>query len=150
MNHYLYLELLLVWVLVLALQWLIGWKKLWRQRRRWPWVVLGASIYFSLADALALGQHIWFFRPAFLIGWSVGNVPVEELLFFVLTTAMVVQGFVLIFPSKIDVRDWQPVQETEKADEDNVKERQRANSRGRPFARPPRPWVKSTGERGAR
>lgn len=149
MNHYLYLELLLVWVLVLALQWLIGWKKLWQQRQHWPWVVLGASIYFSLADALALGQHIWFFRPAFLVGWSVGNVPVEELLFFVLTAAMVVQGFVLVFPSKLGTRDWQPVQAKEKADEGTVKERQRA-SQGRSFARPPRPWVKSSEERSAR
>ena len=100
MNHWWYLALLFVWVLVLGFQWLIGWKKLWQERQSWPWIVIGASIYFSLADAVALEQHIWFFRPAFLIGWWIGNVPVEELLFFVLMTAMIVQGFVLVFPHK--------------------------------------------------
>jgi len=149
-NHYLYLELLLAWVLILALQWLVGWKKLWRQRRRWPWIVLGASIYFSLADALALSQHIWFFRPAFLVGWSLGNVPVEELLFFVLTAAMVVQGFVLIFPLEREARDWQSVQDKGKVEKDHVQERQGAGSRGKPFARPPISWVKSSEERRAR
>jgi lycopene cyclase domain-containing protein len=100
MNHWLYLLLLLVWAIGVGLQWLIGWKKLWLARQTWPWIVVGASIYFSLADAVALQQHIWFFRPTFLIGWSIGNVPIEELCFYILITAMVVQGFVLISPQQ--------------------------------------------------
>jgi len=149
-NHYLYLELLLAWVLILALQWLVGWKKLWRQRRRWPWIVLGASIYFSLADALALSQHIWFFHPAFLIGWSVGNVPVEELLFFVLTAAMVVQGFVLIFPSETEGGDGQPVRDKEKADQVHIQGEQGASSQERLSDRGPISWAESAEERRAR
>ncbi len=121
MNHWLYLILLLLWMPVLGFQWLIGWKKLSQERHTWPWIVLGASIYLSLADAIALGQHIWFFRQAYLSGWSVGNVPVEELLFFVLMTAMIVQGFVLIFPPKIGDRGRQPVQ----AEKDTIKEKGR-------------------------
>jgi lycopene cyclase domain-containing protein len=100
MSHWLYLCLLLPWVLVLSLQWLIGWKKLWAERKRWPWIVVGGSIYFSLADSLALQQHIWFFSPTFLTGWSIGNVPIEEVLFFLCITAMIAQGFVLIAPPR--------------------------------------------------
>lgn len=125
MKHWLYLVLLLVWVLVLGFQWLIGWKKLWQGRQNWLWIVIGASIYLSLADGVALRQRIWFFHPAFLIGWSIGNVPVEELLFFVLMTAMIVQGFILISPSRMDLQNRPLVREEKGTDLENMKERSR-------------------------
>ena len=128
MNHWLYLALLLLWVPVLGLQWLIGWKKLWPQRHTWPWIVLAASLYLSLADAVALSQQIWFFRPAFLIGWSVGNVPVEEMLFFVLMTAMVVQGFVIIAPSRIPAYDRQSVRKGQSTEQATPNERSRVDA----------------------
>lgn len=99
MKHWLYLFFLLAWAIpILTLQWLIGWRKLWRARSSWPWVVLGLGTYLTLADAVAIGQHIWFFQPALLTGWMLGNVPLEEMLFYLLTTAMIVQGFILLFP----------------------------------------------------
>lgn len=103
MTHWFYLALLLAWVAIIGLQWLIGWRKIWSVRLVCLWVVIGMSTYLSLADAVAIGQHIWFLRPAFLIGWSVGNVPVEEILFYLLTTTMVVQGFVMLFPRRASV-----------------------------------------------
>ena len=98
MTHWLYLALLLIWAGVIGLQWLIGWRILWRKRFTLLWTVVGLSAYLSLADAVAIGQRIWFFRPTFLVGWYVGNVPGEEILFCVLTTALIVQGFVMLFP----------------------------------------------------
>lgn len=123
MSHWLYLFLLLVWVLVLGFQWLIGWKKLWQERHTWPWIVVGASIYFSLADAVAIWQHIWFFHPIFLLGWSAGNLPVEEILFFVLMIAMIVQGFVLIFHTQ----NQHTLNDEKRTDRENKKERNRGN-----------------------
>ncbi|HEY0753599.1 MAG TPA: lycopene cyclase domain-containing protein [Ktedonobacteraceae bacterium] len=100
MKHWLYLAFLLVWLLILVCQWLIGWRKLWHERFTWPWIVLGLGSYLSIADAVAIQQNIWFFRPAFITGWYLGNLPVEELCFYFLTTAMIVQGFVMLVPPK--------------------------------------------------
>ncbi len=102
MKHWLYLVFLLAWALpILALQWAIGWRKLWQERRTWPWVILLVGTYLTLADAFAIAQHIWFFQPALITGWMLGNVPLEEALFYFLTSAMIVQGFVLLAPRKV-------------------------------------------------
>jgi lycopene cyclase domain-containing protein len=102
MMHWLYLAFLLAWALpILGLQWLIGWRKLWSLRALWPWTVLIVGGYLSLADAVAIQQRIWFFQRAFLLGLSLGNVPLEEVLFYVLTAAMIVQGFVLLMPAPV-------------------------------------------------
>src|SRR5689334_20001777 len=96
MRHTPYLPILLIWALpVVALQWLIGWRYLWRERRRWPWIVVGLGVYFWLADAVAIEAGIWSFDPRSLSGLYLGPVPIEEVLFYLLTAAMVVQGFVL-------------------------------------------------------
>jgi len=96
MSHPAYLPFLLVWALpVLALQWLAGARYLWRERRRWPWVVLALGAYLTLADAVAIAAGIWRFDTRALLGVYLGNVTLEETLFYLLTAAMVVQGFVI-------------------------------------------------------
>ncbi len=96
MSHWTYLPFLLVWALpVIALQWLAGWRYLWRERRTWPWIVLGLGAYFSIADAVAISAQIWSFDDRALAGPTLGPVPLEEMLFYLLTAAMVVQGYVL-------------------------------------------------------
>ncbi len=104
MKHWLYLVFLLAWALpILGLQWIVGWRKLWQQRTKWPWVILVVGSYLTLADAVAIGQHVWFFQPALISGWTIGNVPIEEALFYFLTTAMIVQGFVMLSPGGVAV-----------------------------------------------
>lgn len=98
MRHWLYLLLLLAWIVILGIQWLVGWRKLWNARHTWPWIVLGLSAYLTCADAVAIQQRIWFFNPAFITGWTIGNVPIEEVLFYFLATGMIVQGFVMLSP----------------------------------------------------
>lgn len=96
MSGWAYLPFLLVWALpVIAVQWLAGGRYLWSERRRWPWIVLGLGAYFTLADAVAIAAGIWRFDPRGLSGHYLANVPVEETLFYLLTAAMVVQGFVI-------------------------------------------------------
>jgi lycopene beta-cyclase len=96
MTHWPYLPFLLVWALpVIVVQWLAGGRYLWRERHFWPWIVLTLGIYFSLADAVAIRAGIWRFDSASLTGLMLGPVPVEEVLFYLLTAAMVVQGCVI-------------------------------------------------------
>lgn len=91
-----YLPFLLVWALpVIAVQWLAGGRYLWRERRLWPWIVLALGAYFTLADAVAIAAGIWSFDRRHLSGLYLANVPIEEMLFYLLTAAMVVQGFVI-------------------------------------------------------
>lgn len=96
MSHWSYLPFLLVWALpVVALEWIAGARYLWRERGVWPWIVLALTAWFTLADAVAIAAGIWRFDATSLVGLYLGPVPVEEILFYLLTSAMVVQGFVL-------------------------------------------------------
>lgn len=96
MSHWSYLPFLLVWALpVVAVEWIAGGRHLWRERRVWPWIVLALTVWFSVADAVAIAAGIWRFDTRSLVGVYVGPVPVEEILFYLLTSAMVVQGYVL-------------------------------------------------------
>lgn len=103
-----YLPFLLVWALpVIAVQWLAGARYLWRERGRWPWIVLGLALYFTLADAVAIRAGTWRFDSRMLVGVYVGPVPVEEVLFYLLTAAMVVQGFVIawgVWGERVELR----------------------------------------------
>lgn len=98
MTHWPYLPFLLVWALpIIVLQWVIGGRYLWRERRLWPWIVLALGVYFSLADAVAISAGIWRFDRTALAGLMLGPVPVEEALFYLLTALMAVQGFVILW-----------------------------------------------------
>ena len=101
MTHWSYLPFLLVWALpIILVQWLLGGRYLWRERGFWPWIVLGLCIYFSLADAVAIQAGIWHCDTRSLMGLWIGPVPIEEVLFYVLTATMIVQGFVIIWRSR--------------------------------------------------
>lgn len=104
-THWPYLPFLLAWALpVLAIQWLLGGRYLWRERHTWPLVTLGLGIWFSLADAIAINAHIWSFDTSSLVGIWLGPVPLEEVLFYLLTAAMCVQGFVTLYGGWTDRR----------------------------------------------
>ena len=92
-----YLPFLLIWALpVIAVQWLVGGRYLWRERGGWPWIALALGIYFSLADAVAIKAGIWRFDTTSLVGLWLGPVPIEEVLFYLLTATMVVQTVVIV------------------------------------------------------
>jgi len=58
-----------------------------------PALVVG--IYLSVADHLAIAEGIWGFGQGKHLGIYIGAVPLEELLFFVLTSVMVALGLTL-------------------------------------------------------
>ncbi len=94
-ERFTYLALELGWALPpILLQWLAGWRFLQRQRRAWLLGIFIPTVYLSLADSTALGI-VWTISPAKSVGLLIGNVPVEELLFFLMTNTLVVQSVIL-------------------------------------------------------
>ncbi len=97
MGHFTYLLLELAWALpAIAGQWALGHRLL---RARWRVLVLGAALptcYLSAADALAIRIGIWTLSPELTLGLSIGALPLEEAVFFLVTNIMVVQGLIML------------------------------------------------------
>ncbi len=92
-----YLALELVWALPpILLQLGFGADILWRNRRVVFWGVVPTTIYLCIGDALAIGAGTWTINPAQSTGLLVGNLPIEEILFFLLTNTLVVLGMTLV------------------------------------------------------
>jgi lycopene beta-cyclase len=92
-----YMALLLAWALPpLALQLAVGADILWHYRRPVLTVLLGATAYFGAADAVAIGAGVWTIDPGQSLGlWIGGALPLEELVFFLVTNCLVVFGLTL-------------------------------------------------------
>ncbi|MGJ3242160.1 MAG: lycopene cyclase domain-containing protein [Opitutales bacterium] len=90
-----YLGLILAWAgPVLAIQTAYGWADIVSLGRRlWP-VWVAPTLYFWAADSWALASGIWRIAPETSTGLMLGNLPIEEALFFALTNLMVIQGLV--------------------------------------------------------
>jgi lycopene cyclase domain-containing protein len=82
---------------VLAIQWAFDWRYLWARRRTLAAAVGVPTLYFAVADRVAIEFGIWVLSGAYTIGITVAGLPVEEGAFFLLTNAFVVQGLALFF-----------------------------------------------------
>jgi lycopene cyclase domain-containing protein len=92
----LYLRTLLIWATpVLALQWSVGWPVLATHRRTAALGVLVPTAYLCLVDRLAIAIGLWQFDPTATTGITLLGLPIEEALFFLLTSGFLVQGLVL-------------------------------------------------------
>lgn len=93
-----YLGLILVWALPpIMLQVAFGGDILARHWRFVATVILTVTLYLGLADFLAIGSGTWTINPAQSLPWLIGGVlPVEEVLFFLLTDTLVVFGVILL------------------------------------------------------
>ncbi len=95
LEQWTYLALELGWALPpIILQWLVGWRYLRREWRVWLPAILIPTVYLSLADSTALGT-VWTISPAHSLGVTVGHVPIEEIVFFLITNTLVVQSILL-------------------------------------------------------
>ena len=55
-----------------------------RQSRRAAAAVLPVAVVFLIWDVIAVGAHVWWYNPRYIIGvFGPGDLPLEELLFFV-------------------------------------------------------------------
>lgn len=97
MGQLTYIVFELAWGLpVLALQWAVGHAYLRRAHRTLALAVLVPTLYLSLADGVAISQGIWTLHSDRILGIRAGAVPVEEVVFFLLTNAMVAQSVILV------------------------------------------------------
>lgn len=91
-----YLGLLLVWVAPpLALQRAVAGDLLRPRTADRSRLVLPVALWLCAADRLALGDGIWSIAPASSTGVLLLGLPLEEALFFLLTTLLVGDGLVL-------------------------------------------------------
>jgi lycopene cyclase domain-containing protein len=88
-----YLGAILAWSgPVLALQWGVGVPPLWHQRSALALGVAVPTAYLWVLDRLALAAGVWEISAAHTVGVAPFGLPVEEAVFFLVTTLFVVQG----------------------------------------------------------
>lgn len=104
-----YLALEVGWALPpILLQWVAGWRFLYRHRWAWFLSIAATTLFLSLADSTALGV-VWTIAPGKSLGLLVGNVPVEEIVFFLVTNTLVVQSILLVRDGRELVAHWRGV-----------------------------------------
>lgn len=96
-NYFLHLTL---WILpLIAGQWVIGWRVFRRNLRAILVPAVAGGVFFSVCDAVAIHAGIWIFDPRQNLGVFFGPLPLEEALFFLLTSWLVAQSLVLLLPA---------------------------------------------------
>lgn len=97
LGHFTYLIFELGWALpVLMLQWAVGWRELWPQRRTLVLVIALPTAYLCVADAVAITAGIWTLHGNRITGLRFGVLPIEEGIFFLVTNTIVAQAVVLV------------------------------------------------------
>jgi 15-cis-phytoene synthase/lycopene beta-cyclase len=86
-----------VWALPpILIQLGLGADILWQERRLLIAVIAPATLYLSAADTVAIRLGIWTIDPQRSTGLLIGGaLPLEEFVFFLLTTTLVVFGLAL-------------------------------------------------------
>jgi lycopene cyclase domain-containing protein len=93
----LYLGAILAWGgPVLALQWAVGWRYLLRVRARLALAVGVPTGYLWVVDRYAIDRGVWVISDTYTTGYAVAGLPVEEMLFFLVTNCFLVQGLLLL------------------------------------------------------
>lgn len=97
-----YLGLILIWALPpIMLQLIFGADILWRYRRAVLPAVLLPTLYLSAADVLAISGGTWTISPEKSLNLLIGGIlPIEELLFFLLTNTLITFGMTLALKVK--------------------------------------------------
>lgn len=97
MMKYKYLFLELAWfVPVIIAQWIFAPHIL---RSRWkaiPLVAIPMAIYLSAKDRIALKDGTWVINEDTSTGVMINDVPIEEVIFFFLTSWVSAQGIILL------------------------------------------------------
>ena len=82
---------------MLAGTWWLGGRRFLEGRWRYLVACGVPSLYLWLWDAFAIGDGIWSISAEFTVGVTVGGLPIEEAVFFLLTNVLVVQGVLLFW-----------------------------------------------------
>jgi lycopene cyclase domain-containing protein len=91
-----YLGLILSWAMpVVLLQWFFGGNHLLTNSKIFLFSTFLPTFYLWVADSLAIYWGIWSISETYTIGLSLGSLPLEEAVFFLVTNLMVSQGVIL-------------------------------------------------------
>lgn len=92
-----YLAITLTWALpAVAPQLTFGADILWHYRRLLGTVILTGAGYLSATDAVAIASGTWTISPSQSTGILVGNLPIEEAVFFLVTVILISFGLTLL------------------------------------------------------
>ncbi|MFD3330514.1 lycopene cyclase domain-containing protein [Streptomyces sp. NPDC058701] len=103
--HGTYLGSTLVWFgPLLAVQSLVGADVL-RQRRAERLRILAPALFYLWSvDGIAIGVGVWHISADHTYGWAALGLPLEEAVFFALTSLLVVNGLVLGTDAQVQAR----------------------------------------------
>lgn len=82
LDHFQYLILMgLCLAITLPLELVLG-ARVWSQPRRLVAALAIPAAVFVVWDMVAIARDHWTYNPRYVTGWELGNLPVEELVFF--------------------------------------------------------------------
>jgi hypothetical protein len=91
-----YLGYVLLWgAPILGFLWFLGGPVIWRARRAVVPAVVAPTVYLWVVDRIAIGLGLWTISATYSTGLHVAGLPIEEMVFFLVTNALVVFGLVL-------------------------------------------------------
>lgn len=100
-----YMALLLIWFLPpIILQVAFGADILWRYGRLVLLGVLPPFLYLCLVDLLAIGSGTWTINAENTVGLDLGVLPLEEIVFFFVTSVLIGFGILLMLAVESHVR----------------------------------------------
>lgn len=92
-----YFALECAWALIpIGIQLFFGADILWHHRRLVALTILPLTLYLSFADSLAIASGTWTIAPGQSFNLYIGTLPVEELVFFLLTNTLISFGVTLL------------------------------------------------------
>lgn len=94
LNNLMYLNLLLLWAIPpILIQLIVGWNIIWHYKTKIFLNIMIIGSYLSITDAFAIYSGIWTISSNFTSGIGILFMPIEEILFFFLTTLLIIFGF---------------------------------------------------------
>ena len=100
-----YLALECIWALPpIIIQLIFGADILWQHRGLVVLTILPLTLYLSLADALAISSGTWVIARGQSLNVFIGALPLEELVFFLLTNTLIAFGITLLLAPESRVR----------------------------------------------
>jgi lycopene cyclase domain-containing protein len=91
-----YLGYILLWGCpILGFLWVLGGPLVRRRRRSAAVAILVPTAYLWTIDRVAIGRGLWTISPTHSTGVAVAGLPVEEMVFFLVTNTLIVFGLLL-------------------------------------------------------
>jgi putative membrane protein len=105
-NALVYMNLILIWALPpIILQLMYGADILWEKKLPLISFILISTAYLSIVDALAISANIWTISLKTSTGILIGGIlPIEEMVFFLVTNVLIIFGLTLITSQKSFLR----------------------------------------------